>query len=78
MRKQDIKIGMKVVPFRKTAEGWSYPLDESHCWNDAKAMGFLYVVAWEAEENCWVLSGRLESKSGDFFHSRDFRPYVES
>ena len=78
MKKSDVKIGMKVVPSKKTVEEWG-GLKKSAEWASGKAQGFLYVVEWENEENCWVLSARSRNKNlhkaGDFFNSSDFKPY---
>lgn len=80
MKKSDVKIGMRVVPFRKTVPGW-FNLNESHQWkiSQENKMNFLYVVGWENEENCWCLSTKNEpdTMDSDFFRASDFRPYVE-
>lgn len=80
MKKSDVKIGMKVAPTRKTVRSWG-SLSLSAEWGEAKEkkLGFLYVVEWEKEEKCWVLSARSRRsnphKTGDFFNSSDFQPY---
>ena len=79
MRKEDVKIGMKVVPFRKTVDGWS-GLKESVQWKRAKDKNqpFLFVVAWDADEGCWGLSWNRDGRRNnawDFFNSSDFRKY---
>jgi len=77
MKEDNVEIGMKVVPFQKTAEGWG-DLDSSNIWYDAKrkAQPFLYVTGWDGEEDAWLLNITSE-EDGDFFRSEDFELYFE-
>lgn len=81
MKKSQIKIGMKVVPFRKSVDGYAR-LRESHQVEVAKKMGqpFLYVTERNEDEHCWCLSvsNVPNTHVADFFNSWDFVPYVES
>lgn len=76
MKKQDVKVGMKVVPFRKTAKRWC-KLSKSFNWSKAKEANqpFLYVGYFDAEEDAWALMFNKRKFGGDFFRSSDFRPY---
>jgi len=76
MRKQDVQIGMKVVPFQKTA--WC-SLTDSYIWKDAleDKQNYLYVVEFDEDENCFVLNNIDGDSDGDFFHPEDFNPYME-
>lgn len=80
MNNKDVKVGMRVVPFQKTVEGW-VSLDESVEVQIAreKRQSFLYVVAWD-DDGYWILAQNLELSGqvdrGDFFNAQDFVPYV--
>ena len=75
MKKVDVKIGMKVVPFRKTVWG---NFSGSTVWNTAKNIQqpFLYVVGWDNEEQAYILNDSKKTKTGDFFKASDFNPYI--
>ena len=82
MKDEDVKIGMKVVPFQKTVWG---DFSESQVWRDGVNRGFLYVQAWDLEEKAWIL-GDIDGLTfvdgeeifdGDFFNASDFEPYEE-
>jgi len=83
MKDIDVKIGMKVVPFQKTVWG---DFSESQVWNrNVSSQGFLYVQAWDLEEEAWIL-GDIDGLTlvdgeeifdGDFFNACDFEPYKE-
>jgi hypothetical protein len=79
MKNEDVKIGMKVVPIRKTATNWgSGKLSDSYCWTRAKNMDqpYLFVVSYDEEDRAWVLGEYKNMPScGDFFRARDFRLY---
>ena len=74
MNEKDIKIGMKVVPFQKTA--WA-SLEDSFVWKEAKKINqtYLYVVG---NKNLlfWRLSKDIDGGC-DFFYACDFEPYIE-
>ena len=77
MKEEDIKIGMKVVPFQKTAEEWG-DLSSSQVWQKARgSQGFLYVFGLDREEDAWILSAD-KTNDGDFFRSEDFELYIET
>lgn len=79
MRKQDVVIGMRVVPFQKTA--YTYGLENSGVWKDArnKNQEYLYVIDWDEELKCFVLSDENVNNEddGDFFNPEDFKHYNE-
>lgn len=73
MRKEDCKVGMKVVPFQKT-EGVQ-PLKQSGCYKDLNKFGYLYIIRID---DCFaVLNGDPSNNYGDYFALDDFNPYVE-
>jgi hypothetical protein len=77
LKDEDIKIGMKVVPFKKTVTGWENTLDNSPTWINRKiGQNYLYVVGWDKEYNCWLLSNNIQG-SGDFFNASDLKLYKE-
>lgn len=77
MRKEDIEIGMKVVPYQKTA--YTHELEDSGVWKDArnKNQDYLYVIDWDHALNCFVLNDENmnDGDNGDFFNAEDFKPY---
>ncbi len=76
MKKEDIEIGMKVVPHQKTAWG---ELSDSYIWRDAldDNQNYLFVVGFDEDENCFVLSNEMNTEGdGDYFNPVDFDPYV--
>lgn len=91
MKKSDVRVGMKVVPFKKSVsfhggvmlidKNKKEELEESYCWNEVKntRKPYLYVKQFESEEGIeYVHLGveRGESGAADFFLPQDFRPYV--
>jgi hypothetical protein len=77
LKDADIRIGMKVTPFRKTVSGWGNSLDESPTWKNRKiGQNYLYVIAWDKELSCWLL-GNSRDSSGDFYNTSDFKLYKE-
>jgi hypothetical protein len=76
MRKKDVKIGMKVIPFQKTAYG---SLETSVHWRRSceNNQPYLYVSYWNEEECCWALSRIDNAQGGDYFNSWDFEPYIK-
>lgn len=89
MKKSDIKIGMKVVPFKKSltydcgilvSKGAKKNLEKSALWSSAKKSKkpFLYVKQFDCEDDVeFVHLGTTRGRRGgaDFFLPRDFRPY---
>ena len=79
MRMSEIKIGMKVVPFRKTVKGFGN-LSVSHQWAFAKEMEqpFLYVIKDSSPRGVVCCSTRRKAYGrGDYFMPGDLKPYVE-
>jgi hypothetical protein len=77
MRKEDIEIGMKVVPFQKTLEGYA-EFEDSHVWKRAKEknQNYLYVIDFDEDETYYILSEIMNDEAdGDFFNAEDFEPY---
>lgn len=88
MKRKDVKIGMKVVPFKKSlvydvgiiqTKKAKKNLEESSQWEEAKKIGqpFLYVKEIMEEEGFEFicLGVRRYKPAADFFLPRDFRPY---
>lgn len=81
---QKYKIGEKVVPFQKTAEGYG-SLCDSCVWESAKAKGqpFLYVTRYEILEEgdtvyTYTLDALENSNTGDYFNEEDFVFFSEN
>jgi len=78
MKKEHVKIGMRVIPFQKTVFS---QLEKSNTWKDAqnKNQDYLYVVDWDDKLNCFVLDDENmnDEDNGDFFNPEDFEPYEE-
>ena len=80
MRMSEIKIGMKVVPFKKTVKGFGN-LSVSHQWAFAKGTGllFLYVIKGSGPRGAVCCSSYKKAPAtGDFFMPGDLKPYMES
>lgn len=78
MRKEDIRIGMQVVPTQKT-KGCS--LNNSPRWKMAVRLNqpFLYVVDFSDKfSDCVMLAEERLSKKGDYFRFNDFVPYKQA
>lgn len=80
MKKENVEIGMKVVPFQKTSrtkpcsDMEDYKKRSSEASQFFKENGFLYVLDFSNQENAFVLgSGR--NLGGDFFCVEDFESY---
>lgn len=90
MKRRDVKIGMKVVPFRKsikyTGERGVHRikskinnLDSSIVWKKAQKEGqpFLFVQAFAIENKIeYVELGNTDSEGSDFFLPSDFKLYT--
>ena len=80
MKSKDVRIGMKVVPFQKTAGVRGFPT-----WRDVTTVKrandsnqpFLFVVGWNKDSKCWILSN-VSTVYSDWalFSSKDFYPYT--
>ena len=92
MKSSDIKIGMKVVPFKKTASGWTQELSDSVVWQVAvrKKQPYLYVVGITDNSEKYLIDGKVKTENeiyyhlnnirqsgGDYFAASDFKPYKE-
>ena len=76
MKNQDVRIGMRVTPRQKSVKEWS-GIRNSIEWK-CRIGNFLFVKGWEEELECWILSSSSEEGvGGDFFNSKDFKPYAE-
>ena len=84
MKKEDVVVGMRVVPHDKTVNGWS-ALNKSGVWIAAQEMKqpFLYVTRYDFDEldsedvkNSFTLDLE-DTYGGDFFNAEDFEPYME-
>jgi hypothetical protein len=78
MKDEDVKIGMKVVPYAKTSSIYA-GLENSANWENAKEINqpFLYVADFDENRNNWILNYKSDTKNGDYFNACDFEPYVE-
>jgi len=81
MKEEEIRIGMKVVPHKKSI---FCPLEQSNVWMCCRPLGqeYLFVVRVDNERaisRCpyWVLSESENKRQGDYFAAEDFEPYVE-
>ena len=79
MKKEDVKIGMKVVPHSKSI--WNnQTLTDSNCWKEAteRNQEYLYVIFWSDSFSAFVLTENEENQEdGEYFNSEDFEPYEE-
>lgn len=81
MKREDVVIGMKVVPHSKTGE--IYPMDYNKYLSERKSdtskflkeNGFLFVTK-DKKEDGFLLNNNL-FETGDYFLAEDFEPYVE-
>ena len=66
MKEEDVKIGMKVVPIRKTVEPYYSGLEYSNNWNNAKSRGqeYLYVAHQSCQRDSYT-DGKPEFPAGD-------------
>lgn len=78
MKKEDIKIGMKVVPFQKTEEFCT--LEESNHWKEAlkRKQNYLYVNGTNGDRIILGVDNDFESIGrGDYFSVNDFKLYKD-
>lgn len=84
MKDKDVKIGMKVVPHKKTRgfvgdNRTNSDLANSYIWNYAKGVGQSFLYVTRKESNYWVLSyDKSQGIMGDFFNASDFKPFHPS
>jgi hypothetical protein len=79
MKKEDIIIGIKVVPHDKTVDEDYYGgLDKSNVWKRAQEndQPYLYLVGYSELDNAYILNNK-NIYDGDFFNIEDFEPYNE-
>lgn len=76
MKKENVKIGMKVVPFQKTVG--EKGLENSYGWQMAKRNNqhFLYIIADRG--GYFSLSKDKDTDTGDWFNAEDFNLYYET
>lgn len=78
MKIEDVRFGMKVVPHDKTAKGWSNFVEwrnsQKPCALFFSEHGFLYVKAYDEDENAFSLYTRQDGIGGDYFRASDFTP----
>ena len=83
MKKEDIKIGIKVTPFQKTVIGFEKDIEEYKNTNDLgkflKENRYLYVIGYDDYKQVWMLGDMTynNNEDGDYFNAKDFEPYQE-
>jgi len=77
MKKEDVKIRMKVVPFQNTFLK-DQKFENLSVWRDAiyKGQKYLYVMALDKNYNAFILN-HIQKLGGDYFNPEDFEPYEE-
>jgi len=74
MKNENVKIGMKVVPFQKT----KVLTDTFTTSLTMKRMKkYAVVTSWIDDESCWLLKADADDFGGDCFNACDFEPYEE-
>ena len=78
MLKEDVEIGMKVIPYSKTVEDFE-GLENSGHWKGAISINqyYLFVTGWHEDTNAFSLGIEIND-SGDYFNACDFEPYIET
>jgi len=74
MKREDILVGMKVIPHSK---GYCGNLESSINWSHAKMINQPYLFVSRINSNYIVLDSIKRSKGGDYFLPEDFEPYIE-
>jgi len=74
MKRENIKIGIKVVPHSKSYCG---NLESSVNWKHAKKVNQPYLFVTNIRSDYIVLNSIEESNNGDFFLPEDFEPYIK-
>jgi len=77
MKREDISIGLRVVPHSKSVSGYG-DLDSSHCWQIVKGSESPYLYVIRIDHDVIVLDAIFDSWTGDYFLPEDFDPYIES
>ena len=79
MKKEELKLGMKVVPFQKTGifQKDIKEYKKSGVGRMLSKLGYLYYVG-DAEEDCIVLNYDKDDVMGDIFSINDIEPYKEN
>ncbi len=77
MKSNDVRIGMKVVPFQKTVGIMQDNFRQILTVRTAieRRQPYLYIVGWHKYDKCWRLSDTRDG-GGDFFNSKDFHLYT--
>jgi len=79
MKKEDVKIGMKVVPHSKTVKYYG-KFEHEYYWNKIKdSQKYLYVIREIKELNCFTLDcfDFENGGTGNFYNASDFEEYTE-
>ena len=77
MKREDIKIGLKVVPHSKTTINYG-GLNWSTNWNRAKEINQPYLFVSGIKTDKIILSDEDgKNDVGDYFLPEDFEPYIE-
>jgi len=79
MKHEDVRLGSRVVPHSKTAEGRTLGLFRSAVWNKAIKDNKPYVyVTYKSPKGAYpecVLSTEKDINDGDYFTAFDFEKY---
>ena len=78
MNRDDIKVGIKVVPHAKTI--YIRGLEQSIAWNNAKRMNQPYLFVTSIERDGSFLLNEVytpeRNATGDYFNAEDFEIYT--
>lgn len=83
MKREEIKLGMKVVPISKSVGFGTVGLDNSYSWRKARELEqpYLFVTGTDIDVSrvmlCSVYFSDIELGIGDFFYPEDLIPYKE-
>lgn len=83
MKREEIKLGMKVVPINKSVAFGTVGLEHCYSWRKAKELGqpYLFVAGTDIDDLCVILCSAyfsdIELGIGDFFLPEDLIPYKE-
>jgi len=75
MKDDNVRTGMKVVPFKKT-KVLTDTFDTSPVMRNMKE--YAEVTGWVEDEDCWLLKADGQEYGGDCFNACDFEPYGET
>ena len=78
MKKEDLKVGMKVVPKDKTVNVKG--LESAGCWRDAtrKGQNYLFITKLNQCGAEAICSNCCNDAGGNLFNASDLEPYTES